>query len=236
MIDAVLLFTGQWIVVAVLSRQLQALGLTSQEPCSVDVVQLCEGPNRLLGALLTIVVIASTLGYHAFFEGRFGATPGKYWMGLRVADLGGAMPIGLTRAMTRSLVRQAFWIALFVVLTVSPLGVSLPAILFLALPLLAFGAVAIAAFTADTRGAHDHIAGTKVVRIRPLTADDESADALFEGPLWSDPNQPEDLPEHLASQETDPTGDADEDQADVDNDLGEPDLHEHSELDREESL
>lgn len=203
MIDAVLLFAGQWIVVAVLSRQLQAVGMTTERECSFDPGQVCEGPNTALAVLLTLIVIGFTIGYHALFEGLYGATPGKNWMGLRVEGAEGLLPVGLARSTVRSLVRQSFWIVLFLLLTLpeasalSVLDFSVPALLFLVLPVAALGLVAMAAFTADGRGAHDLAAATVVVRTKPLASATDAVDARFGGRLWSDPDQPENLPEHL---------------------------------------
>lgn len=202
MVDAVLLFAVQWIVVVVLSRQLQAAGMTSREDCSSaadvanGVTRFCEGPNNLLSVLLALFVVGSTIGYHAIFEGRFGATPGKTWMGLAVQSADEEIPIGLGRGVARSVVRQAFWLVAFLLLAAGQSEVSVPAVLFVLLPILALGLLASAAFVKDHRGVHDRAAGTTVVRVRPLV-DPEAPEAGFDGPLWSDPDQPEDLPEHL---------------------------------------
>jgi len=165
MIDAAILFVVQWIVVIVLARQLQAVGMTTLTPCGpAEEMRFCEGPNSALWALVMLFLIASTIGYHAFFEGVYGATPGKRAMGLRVISLTGAEPPGLTVGALRAVVRQSFWLSLFFVFDASPLGLSLPPVLFFLLPLVAFGLVASAAVVVDGRGVHDQVAGTTVVR------------------------------------------------------------------------
>ena len=87
MIDAAILFGAQWTIFIVLSRQLQAAGLTSTEPCVPNGVELCEGPSTPLWILLLAFLLISTVGYHAFFEGRYGATPGKQWMNLSLIHI-----------------------------------------------------------------------------------------------------------------------------------------------------
>ena len=163
-IDALLLFLGQWVIYIVLSRQLQAVGLTSTEPCVPDAVALCAGPSTLLWALLLTFLVVSTVGYHAVFEGVYGATPGKRWMGLAVVDHALTSPIGLSAGILRSLVRQAFWLSLLFVFDVSPLALGLPAVFFIGLPALALGGFVWGAFSADGRAVHDVVAKTSVVR------------------------------------------------------------------------
>jgi len=163
-IDAGILFGGQWIAIIVLSRQLQAVGLTESAPCEADAARMCEGPSSVLWFLLLLFLLVTTIGYHAFFEGRFGATPGKKWMGLRVSPVQGAGPLSATSAMLRSVIRQGFWLSLFFVFDASPLGLSLPPALFIIVPFAALGLVAYGAVAADGRGVHDHVAGTQVVR------------------------------------------------------------------------
>ena len=173
-IDATLLFCAQWIIFIVLSRQLQAVGLTSTEPCTPNSVALCEGPNTALWTLLLLLYIATTVGYHALFEGRYGATPGKRWMGLHVADSNGHAPIGLAAGGLRSIVRQLFWLSPLFLFEVSPLSLGLPAILFALVPGLALLVFVIGAFRSDGLAGHDLVARTVVVRndnpVRPTVA------------------------------------------------------------------
>jgi len=199
-IDALLLFSGQWVIYIALSRQLQAVGLTSTEPCVPDAVALCEGPSTLLWALLLVFLVVSTIGYHAVFEGVYGATPGKRWMGLAVVDQARTSPIGLSAGILRSLVRQSFWLSLLFVFDASPLALGLPAVLFVGLPALTLGAFVWGAFSADGRAGHDLVAKTLVVRadqvvVRPppnsdrrdLELVDESSDDEPSGAITSDP-------------------------------------------------
>ena len=164
MIDASLLFVGQWMVFGVLSRQLQAVGLTKTAPCVADGVALCEGPSTALWVALFLVYLISVVGYHALFEGRFGATPGKRWMGLVVVDQDLSYPVGGTVGLLRARVRQSFWIVLLFVLEASPLALGLPALLVVILPLAALATFVRGALNSDGITFHDQLAGTQVVR------------------------------------------------------------------------
>lgn len=164
MIDACILFGLQWVVVMVTSRQLQAAGMTQRDSCIPDDPQslfVCEGPSTALWILLFVLVIGSTLGYHAWFDGVQGASPGKRLMGLRVADdsrsgdSGDPSPIGASRGLLRSIVRQASWVWAFLFLSASPISVNLPAIVWFGLFALSLGPLLWAAFSASGRGWHD---------------------------------------------------------------------------------
>ncbi len=168
-IDALLLFSAQWITIIVLSRQLQAVGLTSTEPCVPAGVAMCEGPSTALWALLLLVFVASSIGYHAVFEGHYGATPGKRWMGLTVTDNNGAGPVGLSVAGLRSVVRQLFWLSPLFLFEASPLSLGLPAALFVLVPLLTLGVFVLGAFRSDGLAGHDLAARTMVVRADRMT-------------------------------------------------------------------
>jgi uncharacterized RDD family membrane protein YckC len=163
-IDAMLLFSGQWIIFIVLSRQLQAIGLTSTEPCVPAGVAMCEGPSTALWALLLLVFVATSIGYHAVFEGRYGATPGKRWMGLTVTDNNGDGPVGLAVALLRSIVRQLLWLSPLFLFEASPLSLGLPAALFVLVPLLTVGVFVLGAFRSDGLAGHDLAARTIVIR------------------------------------------------------------------------
>lgn len=180
MIDAALLFGVQWLVFLVLSRQLQAVGLTSTEPCVPDGVALCQGPSPVLWTILVVVFVASTVGYHAGFEGRYGATPGKKWMGLAVVDSHGVSPPAPTAALLRSLVRQSFWLSLLFVLDVSPFGLGLPPLLFLLVPLITLGDFVWGALHPDGLAVHDLVAATRVVRVEHMIPRRESVVAVAE--------------------------------------------------------
>lgn len=164
-IDGVGLFATLWVVVFVVARQLQAVGMSSSEPCTDDATRLCEGPTGALQVLLVAIVVLVILGYHALFEGLRGSTPGKYWMGLEVRGIEGAIPVGLQRGVARSIVRQLPWLSLFLVLGPSPLP-SIRAELYFLIPLVPLIGVAVAAITPSGRGLHDWV-GSTVVTHRP---------------------------------------------------------------------
>lgn len=160
-IDAALLFGAQWIVVIAVSRQLQAVGLTSSGPCDVDSVALCEGPNTVLWILLFVIIVVSTFGYHTFFDGLAGATPGKRWMGLRVVDAEGD-PLGLVAGAIRSLIRQGVWVWVFLFVAASPLSVSVPGIVFFGLFGLSIATFVWGAFAPNAQALHDLAVGSRV--------------------------------------------------------------------------
>ena len=176
-IDAVILIGGLWIVFFVLSRQLQAMGLSETEPCSLESPVLCEGPSTPAWVVLTILVLVLLIGYHAFFEGLRGATPGKYWMGLRVVGTDGEMPIGLGPGIVRSIDRQLFWLSLFIVLDISPVSIDVPPAVFIGLPGACLASLALGAVLPSGRAGHDFVAGTVVVH---TPADDAVSDAPAE--------------------------------------------------------
>lgn len=197
MIDAGLLFALQWVGFMVLSRQLQAAGMTSTEPCVENGVALCQGPSTLLWAILVVFLVGTTIGYHAVFEGRFGATPGKRWMGIVVVDEADRTPPGHVAALTRSVVRQAFWLSLLFVLDVSPFGLGLPPVLVLALPLLTLIDFVVGAVRVDGIALHDRAARTRVI----------AAHAARSRPRRSSETDPPaaDPPAGAASEPTDPS-------------------------------
>lgn len=163
MIDALILFGAEWIVLFVLSRQLQAVGLSSADNCSADPTLLCEGPSTAAWVILLALMLAMTIGYHAVFEGLRGATPGKFWMGLTVRGADGSSPIGLARGATRSGVRQLFWLSLLLVLDVSPISLGVGPALFLVIPAIPLVGLLVAAVAPSGRGIHDLAASTVVV-------------------------------------------------------------------------
>jgi len=166
-IDAALLFVVQWVVVIVAARQLQAVGLSSTEQCADNPELMCQGPSTILWLLILAFLLASTVGYHAFFEGRYGSTPGKRWMGLQVVDASTLAAVGFLNALVRSGIRQAFWLLPFVLFEASPFGLPLPAALVIILPMLALLVFVRGAWHVDGQGLHDLAAGTLVVRRDP---------------------------------------------------------------------
>lgn len=176
MIDAGLLFGLQWVVVMVLSRQLQAAGMVSTEPCTLDSPIMCEGPSTALWVILFAIIIVSTFGYHAWFDGALGATPGKRWLGLRVVDnadvdTSATPPIGLGRGLLRSIARQGVWIWAFLFLAASPIAIDVPSLVFfgaLGLSLLTF---IVGAFAPSGISLHDLAADTTVIAASPGSQD-----------------------------------------------------------------
>lgn len=178
MIDAALLLAVLWVTVFVLSRQFQAAGLTAEEPCSGDPTLLCHGPSTALRVGLIMLVLLVTVGYHAVFEGLRAATPGKFFMGLSVVGIDGQAPIGLGLGIVRSIVRQSFWLSLFVVLDVSPISPSVPLGPFFIIPALALAGIVFGAIAPSGRAVHDLAASTVVVHT-PDTAASQTVPPLL---------------------------------------------------------
>lgn len=160
-IDALLLFGLQWIVVIALSRQLQAVGLNASELCEPESDVLCEGPNTVLWIVLFAFIVITTFGYHAFFDGAAGATPGKRWMGLRVVDESGDV-IGMPAGLIRSVIRQGVWVWVFLFVSASPISVAVPGLIFLGLFALSVATFVWGAFAPDGRALHDLAVGSRV--------------------------------------------------------------------------
>jgi uncharacterized RDD family membrane protein YckC len=95
---------------------------------------------RFLGAVFTIGVVWAII-YDAFFILRFGATPGKLLLNLRVVQANG-QPLGLLRIIARTLTK----------------GVA-------GIPTLGIGLLVVA-FDEQKRGLHDFFSGTRVVKKR----------------------------------------------------------------------
>ena len=169
-IDAIGLFSVQWIVVIVMSRQLQAAGMVERAPCEVDAAFTCEGPSAALWALIAAFVVVSTFGYHTWFDGVAGASPGKRLMGLRVVDRNGddATPIGWARGVVRALVRQGVWIWTFLFLAASPIALDVPSPVFFGTLVLSLATFAWGAYAPNGIALHDHVAATSVVHAASL--------------------------------------------------------------------
>ena len=166
LIDACLLFSVQWIVVIVLARQLQAAGMVDRGPCVADSAFLCEGPNNALWAIIFVIVLATTFGYHAWFDGVVGATPGKRWLGLRVVDAAAhrvPTPVGGLRGLLRSIVRQGVWLWVFLFVAASPISIDAPAAVWFGLFALSLSTLVWGALVPSGRAWHDLAADTVVV-------------------------------------------------------------------------
>ena len=163
MVDAALLGSLLWLAFFVLSRQLQAVGLTDTEPCSANPERLCEGPSTAVWVILIFVFVVLIVGYHALFEGLVGATPGKRLMALTVAGVDGVDPIGLTRGIERSVIRQLFWLSFLLVFEVSPFSLPVGAALFVIIPALPLAGLLLGAVAPSGRALHDLAAATVVV-------------------------------------------------------------------------
>ncbi len=166
-IDALILFAAQWLLFIVLARQLQAVGMQTVENCGLaDVTLQCRGPSTGAWTVLFIMWIGLTIGYHVWFDGRIGATPGKRFVGLRVrsnaADTAG--PLGFGASVARACIRQLPWLSLVLVLDVSPLSLNVGSVGVVAVPLVATFGLIMGAVLPSGSAAHDVIAGTTVVR------------------------------------------------------------------------
>lgn len=172
MIDAGLLFSLQWIVVIVASRQLQAVGMVERNGCEVDPAVVCEGPSTALWVMLFGFVVVSTFGYHVWFDGLAGASPGKRFMGLRVVGRTAAddTPIGALRGVTRAMVRQCVWVWTFLFLGASPIAVEVSSPVFFESFALAMSTFVWGAYSPSGAALHDLVARTSVVHRVSLTS------------------------------------------------------------------
>ncbi|QIG41626.1 FHA domain-containing protein [Nocardioides anomalus] len=115
----------------------------------IDDDRLWVGVGAIAGAVVFLWLVVSLL------VGRYGLTPGKALLGLRVLSAEDARPVGVGKALVRNLV----------------LGVA-------TLPTVGFGAGALAWTammdpTGWRRGWHDLRAGTVVVDVRPVPVEEE---------------------------------------------------------------
>lgn len=172
--DLAILLAVQWLVVFAVSRLGMAIGLASQRPCGEAEALVCQRPGSLLGVILGLWLVVSTVAYHAWFEsGSAGATPGKQFVGIKVISLGGHDVVPYGQAVLRSCARQLFLLGSLFSLDVSPLRlplsttatVPLDLVVFLALPLLGVVILGWGAFERQGRGLHDRIAETMVVEV-----------------------------------------------------------------------
>lgn len=120
MIDGIILWVGQKLLVMGLGAMLGALGIVS--------------PIMIVIVIMQYIV---NIAYVVFFLGRFGATPGKMAVGIKVIVSNGR-PIGYLRALGRYLAK------------------ILSGIIF------AIGYI-MAAFDDEKRALHDHICNTRVI-------------------------------------------------------------------------
>ena len=171
-LDATLLFVVQWLVVVVVSRLLQAAGMVSVEPCGLGSPISCEGPNAALWTLLAVIVVVSTFGYHAWFDGVVGATPGKRVAGLRVVATtedgegtshGDTEPIGPGFGLVRAVFRQLPWLFVFFFVAGSPVAVDLPEVVWFGLLGVVVLIYVVGALHPEGTALHDIVASSRVV-------------------------------------------------------------------------
>lgn len=186
-VDLCILFVLQLLVSFVLSRLMQAAGMRSVIACTQDEAVLCEGPNTTAWIIVAVAFVVVTLSYHAYFEGVHAATPGKKLAGLRVVDAGtSASPIGLGRALVRSVVRQLFWWVLLVVFATSDSATSSTGLTLYFVAALALGLVSLvsAALSTTGRSLHDAVANS---RVQPLTAHSVHDSPVHDSPVHTYP-------------------------------------------------
>jgi len=100
-----------------------------------------DASEALFGLLVLLALVASLMGYEVLFVWKRGATPGKMACGLRVINADGSAQVSPGKAFGR------FWAKVLSVFTCM--------IGFL-----------IVLFDDEKQAAHDHICGTRVVRVR----------------------------------------------------------------------
>lgn len=175
--DVVILLAVQVGLLFVVARQLHVAGLTNVSECRAGSQVLCERPSTAAWVLLTLLFVVVTFGYHAFFDGVQGATPGKGMVGLAVTDLDSTEPIGFGRGLVRSIVRQWPWLLLLVLLDMTPVldpfdgtfdsRPSMGAVLFF-VPLVLGGLTMLPpAVSPSGRALHDLLARSRVIEREP---------------------------------------------------------------------
>jgi len=102
----------------------------------IDIVIL-SFVNGVFGALGVIVAVFVSGAYHTFFVGKYGATPGKLAVGLRIVKSNGE-PVGYPLALGRYFAEWLSWLTLLV-------------------------GYFMAAFDAEKRTLHDRICDTRVI-------------------------------------------------------------------------
>jgi uncharacterized RDD family membrane protein YckC len=148
-----------------------ALGWAAVVAAAAVAVQLWVGlgavPPLQLNVLLGGLVVLPVIGWLALTEGgRYGASPGKQWLGLRVQRAGGG-PLGRGRALVRNLVKVGVpWLighaaVLAVVTGSSPLAADVWILVSIAvlLPVVYLASCLLE----DGRTPYDHAAGSRVV-------------------------------------------------------------------------
>ncbi len=78
---------------------------------------------RLFDVYALAPLVLVSLAYHVWLVARFGGTPGKLWLGLRIARIDGT-PIGLRRALVRHLPELLLWATSAAALCVPLLAMS----------------------------------------------------------------------------------------------------------------
>ncbi|HKQ38291.1 MAG TPA: RDD family protein [Verrucomicrobiae bacterium] len=143
-----LMYAGFWIrFLAKLIDEL-IIGVVVGFPLSIFIVRAAMSASNPLQSVISfmldpkmqLIFTLSIFLYSSLFLGKFGATPGKMALGLRVVTPDGS-PIGFGRAFGRSAAEiVSRWICLI--------------------------GYIIVAFDVQKRGLHDHIANTRVIRTR----------------------------------------------------------------------
>ena len=118
--------------------------------------------NVALGSLVVLPVIAAL----AVTEGgRYGASPGKQWLGLRVQRVDGG-PLGRGRALVRNLVKFGLpWLighAAVLALLTSPSPVAADVWVLVGTAVLLPLAYVVSCLVDDGRAPYDHVAGSRV--------------------------------------------------------------------------
>jgi uncharacterized RDD family membrane protein YckC len=100
-----------------------------------------QNPGAALGllGLLYLIILALSVGYHTYFVSRKGATPGKMVMGMKVITVTGE-PVSVGRAVGRVFAHALSGMILYI------------------------GYIMVA-FDVEKRALHDHICGTRVIRL-----------------------------------------------------------------------
>lgn len=166
--DAVILTLGLALALSLFSRGARAAGAFSEAPCLDNVAQQCQFAPTALKWFASLLIVAVTLCYNAFYDGIYGATLGKRFLNIELRDISAAKdralrPIGTSRALLRSTVKSLPLLLIFFFFNNLGYTESIPSAVVLLCFVIA-GALALSgSVRLDGRTVHDLVASSIVI-------------------------------------------------------------------------